>query len=123
MEEGGARTPCCANCGRVDLALKKCVRCKQASYCGAECQKAAWKQHKKACEPPKEPLEEVRAQLNASFTAADWPGVLKWEGRLDELMEGRPDAACEQILLAFTSAHALWGDELGPMGSRVTPKP
>ena len=39
----------CSHCGKQREALKRCSRCKQDSYCGAECQNAAWKGHRKSC--------------------------------------------------------------------------
>lgn len=35
----------CWNCGRTDLPLKKCSRCKKAMYCSSGCQKQAWWHH------------------------------------------------------------------------------
>jgi len=47
----------CGNCGvkhrSEGQALLKCSKCKNRSYCSAECQKKAWKVHKKVCEPTK----------------------------------------------------------------------
>jgi putative hemolysin len=48
----GKSTDACAYCGQQGGSLKKCMRCKQAAYCGAECQKAGWKIHKSNCDPP-----------------------------------------------------------------------
>ncbi len=44
----------CAGCGALDAgsAMRKCSRCLGARYCGAECQRAHWKVHKKTCAPP-----------------------------------------------------------------------
>jgi len=43
---------CCAQCGIQGVVLKRCTRCKGVFYCGAECQKVAWKLHKKTCGKP-----------------------------------------------------------------------
>jgi len=34
---------------------KACARCKTSYFCSAECQKSAWKKHKKTCKPPTTP--------------------------------------------------------------------
>lgn len=47
----------CGYCGAQDKngkALMRCGRCKGASYCGADCQKADWALHKKACKTARE---------------------------------------------------------------------
>jgi hypothetical protein len=97
----------CAHCGKQGGGVKLCSRCKQASYCGAECQNAAWKKHKKTCAPPLS-LAEVRVRVGAADVARDWRGVLKWGWRMEELLEGRSDAECVAILGAFLEAHH-WG--------------
>ncbi|KAJ1474651.1 ankyrin repeat-containing domain protein, partial [Baffinella frigidus] len=51
----------CEQCGKQGVALRRCARCKQASYCGLECQKAGWKNHKTLCAPP---LSKARATEN-----------------------------------------------------------
>ncbi|KAH6686772.1 MYND finger [Plectosphaerella plurivora] len=49
----------CANCGRntakgtTDGALKKCTGCRKVAYCGPECQKENWKQHRVDCKASK----------------------------------------------------------------------
>ena len=51
---GAAR--CCAQCGRTAAAaaaaggkLQQCARCHAARYCSADCQRAAWPQHRASC--------------------------------------------------------------------------
>eukprot|EP00187_Rhodella_violacea_P010679 CAMPEP_0174893878 /NCGR_PEP_ID=MMETSP0167-20121228/8611_1 /TAXON_ID=38298 /ORGANISM="Rhodella maculata, Strain CCMP736" /LENGTH=170 /DNA_ID=CAMNT_0016132793 /DNA_START=360 /DNA_END=875 /DNA_ORIENTATION=+ len=39
----------CSSCGRRGIVLSVCSRCKAAKYCGKDCQKQAWKEHKRLC--------------------------------------------------------------------------
>ena len=39
----------CAYCDCFLVSLKACTRCKKVKYCGKECQKKHWKDHKDAC--------------------------------------------------------------------------
>jgi len=91
----------CSHCGKEREELKRCSVCKHASYCGAVCQNAAWKKHKKTCVT----IEEVEKRVNAASEGADWRGVLKWEGRLEQLLEGQSDATCNLVLYHFKWAH------------------
>ena len=91
----------CSHCGKQRAALKRCSRCKQASYCGAECQNAAWKGHKISCVT----LDDVIARFKAAKVRKDWREVLKWEGRMEEMMERQTDAGCSAILAVFADAH------------------
>jgi len=93
----------CSHCGTECEDLKRCSVCKHASYCGAACQNAAWKKHKKTCVT----LEEVRKRVAAAAEGGDWRGVIKWEGRLEQLLGGRSDAARDATLFDFKWAHAV----------------
>ena len=103
----------CSHCGKECEELKRCSVCKHASYCGAACQNAAWKKHKKKCVT----LEEVRKRVAAAAEGDDWRGLLKWEERMDQLLEGRSDAARHNVLDNFNwahgSAHAVAWDATG----------
>ena len=66
----------CAHCDKQGAGFKRCSRCKQAWYCGAKCQNADWKGHKKTCAPPL-PLQDVAAKLKAANATRDWRGVLQ----------------------------------------------
>ena len=104
----------CTQCGKQSAGFKRCSRCKHACYCGAACQNADWKRHKTKCAPPV-PLQDVAAKIQSAHAAEDWRGVLKWEGRMEELvasveelMAQESDEACSEILQAFSRAHK-WG--------------
>jgi hypothetical protein len=92
---------CCAHCGKQGVEFKRCSTCKQTWYCGAKCQKAGWKGHKKTCEPPL-PLDDVREIL----AAGDWREVLKCEGRMEALLEYQMEDVRERVLGAYIRAHS-----------------
>ncbi|CAG8603087.1 9750_t:CDS:2 [Ambispora gerdemannii] len=39
----------CAQCGKVDEDNKRCARCRRVVYCGRDCQKTHYKEHKFVC--------------------------------------------------------------------------
>jgi hypothetical protein len=92
----------CSHCGNECAELKRCSVCKHASYCGAACQHAAWKSHKKTCVT----IEEVEKRVNAAGKSGDWRGVLMWEGRLEQILEDRSDATRVSVLHTFEWAHS-----------------
>ena len=96
----------CARCGKQGAGFKRCSRCKQACYCGAECQKADWKRHKTTCAPPVT-LQDVAAEIIAAQATGDWRGVLKWEGRMEELVARKSTLPCARILMAFATAYRM----------------
>ena len=60
----------CAACGkRPDDNLKSCSGCMATSYCGAACQKAAWKTHKRLCAKPGSTANFTSEQKQASKRA------------------------------------------------------
>jgi hypothetical protein len=44
-----AAAKACDQCGKTCNKPKRCSKCKSVWYCSAECQKKAWKKHKKEC--------------------------------------------------------------------------
>ena len=94
----------CAHCGKQGAELKRCSICKCVWYCGATCQNAAWKRHKKTCAPPLS-MGDIRAKVLAGYAASEWRDVLELEGRMEEMMKGQSDATCEMITMAFRRAH------------------
>ena len=101
------RAGICAQCCKQGAGFKRCSVSKQASYCGAACQKAAWKLHRKKCPPPV-PIMDVAVRLEAAWTAGDWEGMLQCKGRMEELMSfARSDLDYSLALSRFSNAHLL----------------
>eukprot|EP00457_Paulinella_chromatophora_P009528 gb/GEZN01009596.1/.p1 GENE.gb/GEZN01009596.1/~~gb/GEZN01009596.1/.p1 ORF type:complete len:262 (+),score=16.27 gb/GEZN01009596.1/:37-822(+) len=46
-------SPQCGHCGKRDKSLHKCARCKLIYYCNKDCQRMAWKDHKRVCKSTK----------------------------------------------------------------------
>jgi hypothetical protein len=109
----------CAHCGKTGKRFKRCSACKEALYCGAECQHANWKRHKKTCKPPLS-LYDVSENVNAANATRDWRGVLKFEGRMEELIRGlqdplvgQDDAEVANILGIFSLANRMGWNATG----------
>ncbi len=53
---------CCASCKKVEsrdyVKLRRCARCKMEFYCGAECQRRDYVNHKYLCRRPDQVIEE-----------------------------------------------------------------
>jgi hypothetical protein len=95
----------CSHCGTQGEGFKRCSRCKESSYCSAECQTAAWKRHKKTCAPPLL-WQKVLDKMDAAHAAGDWQEVLKWGWRVDELLGWQPDDWGRKVVLtSFITAH------------------
>ena len=109
---------CCSYCGTQRAALKRCSRCKQASYCGTKCQHAAWKGHKTTCVT----LDEVFEKVNAANLQKDWRELLKWEGRMEEMMESgkwHADSGCN-VLAVFSDAHRFLFNSTGSIDNALS---
>ena len=98
MEASGST---CSHCRTQGVGVKRCSRCKSASYCSADCQKAAWKGHKNMCKKD----EDVWHLLHAAQNANDWRQILKWEGRMGDLMENQTDDICHRVLALFETGY------------------
>ncbi|KAJ7624532.1 hypothetical protein FB45DRAFT_923648 [Roridomyces roridus] len=58
------RKQACAVCGNIQNEIRRCGKCKHASYCSKECQKADWPTHKVACSPTDSGLNMQRVVQN-----------------------------------------------------------
>lgn len=68
LSEMAASKATCAHCGKEGVGFQRCSTCKQISYCGAQCQKAAWKGHKKICAKPRPATELLRGVVRDTPT-------------------------------------------------------
>ncbi|KAJ6447766.1 hypothetical protein C8R45DRAFT_180799 [Mycena sanguinolenta] len=101
----------CAVCGKHEYELRRCGKCKHASYCSKECQKADWPTHKHACSAGDSGLNMMKVaqtlnastflntQLQCAFIAAF---DLLRDPRLDRPFAARVDIGVEPTdLMAF----------------------
>lgn len=107
----------CGNCGKTE-ELRRCNRCRCVSYCSAECQREAWRRHKKMCREPTEedlPLDAVLEKVRALSDADDNTGVLRWEHRLEDLLTACTGETShdeqDELLSYFACAHNHAGNE------------
>ncbi|KAJ7440827.1 hypothetical protein B0H11DRAFT_2098446 [Mycena galericulata] len=101
----------CAVCGNIKYELRRCGKCKHASYCSKECQKADWPTHKFACSAADSGVNmmKVAQTLNASsFLNMQLQGAfiaafdLLRDPRLDRVFAARVDIGVEPTdLMAF----------------------
>lgn len=63
----------CGNCGKTDLKLSLCSRCHFQKYCGKECQKAHWPEHKLVCQVGAQ--KEDHNDLGASNEEKLWNSI------------------------------------------------
>lgn len=60
----------CANPARADAALLVCSGCAEARYCGPDCQRSHWKDHKAACKAARarlDALERTRSVISSAI--------------------------------------------------------
>lgn len=56
--DGSSERRTCVVCGKTDVTVKTCSRCKTVNYCSKKCQKQNRKVHKSQCKIPDEDVEE-----------------------------------------------------------------
>ena len=112
----------CAYCKKHSTTkLKCCARCKKIYYCSSDCQKAAWKAHRKECVPAeKEPKalpltwEQVEAHGGAPVTGR----VLQVRAMLDEsvtrqVFSCKDHAGVVKRIADFTNSRSIPGLKQG----------
>uniref|UniRef100_A0A7S4ULF1 MYND-type domain-containing protein n=1 Tax=Ditylum brightwellii TaxID=49249 RepID=A0A7S4ULF1_9STRA len=113
----------CAYCGKTsDKKLLMCSRCKTYSYCGRECQKAAWPAHKKN-ECVKKETEAKKAKLTWEQVEAHGgmpaPGTLEVKAISDESYFVRQVFQCRdrvgicRRIAAYTNSQKIPGLRVG----------
>ena len=51
MQKSSLQISSCGGCGITQENMLRCSRCNQKAYCGKECQKKDWREHKPNCHP------------------------------------------------------------------------
>ena len=81
---------CAAGCGMA--GDKKCAKCKLASYCSVECQRAHWKVHKKTC---KKQEDDIKKDSNISADLAE-----KYASSIESNRRAQKRAELDSLLAA-----------------------
>lgn len=76
----------CEDCHKAPARSFTCSRCKCATYCGVDCQRSNWQEHKKVCKKQKKLLEAILEQEKNSnatekFITASNLALGEWEIR------------------------------------------
>ncbi|KAK0184854.1 hypothetical protein F5146DRAFT_938103 [Armillaria mellea] len=109
----------CYGCFKTEgpnIKISRCARCKRVSYCGTDCQKKDWPQHKAICKALDVVEKSPLAASTLTFSLADAPstdidflnmlGDQLVQNEISQIMmpfrkERRPLNTAEQNLLAF----------------------
>ena len=99
----------CSHCGAPG-ANKQCTACHSVTYCGADCQRAAWKGHKKACKA----IKRLRQSAPAPGAATEelTPGEHPFSGA---------SLAAREIVIVDAYAGYAEAPPVMPMTWRVLP--
>lgn len=93
QDEGGHKIQSCLNCktDNADKPLLTCGKCKTAKYCGKECQKAHWPEHKHFCKAVREEAEALLGPTpkHIQISPVDFVTEARVEGPRGELIWGQ----------------------------------
>lgn len=101
MAKGGN----CAVCG--EPSTTKCTRCKEVYYCGRECQRKHWKEHKSEC-------RTAKAAAKRMLKEAKLRGALEPEGPEEAALLPPPPPGT--VLHSYAAFKGLWKDAAGGGG-------
>jgi hypothetical protein len=65
-------------------------------------------------------VEDVVEMVTAAYFREDWRAVLKWEGRMEEMMDEEPYAFCNKLLWVFVAAHGWASRSTGSQGDSLS---
>lgn len=111
----------CSYCGKTGTKkLATCSRCKKPSYCGRECQSAAWSAHKKDCiktdkEPKKLHLtwEQVEVHQGAPAKGTLEVKAIKDESMMRQVFQCKDRVGMCRRIAVYTNSRQIPGLRVG----------
>jgi len=104
-------------------ASKKCARCKHSAYCGIECQKKAWPEHKIRCDQVVKWKEECASNGTASAVKANERLAARLASAINSLNAtervGNRLAAMNKILAVFFDGTQAQAQDITPESARA----
>ena len=107
----------CALCAKPCVVKQQCSTCKNTMYCGRECQVADWKQHKKRCVKPSEPLLKplqrsmMRRHVFKLEEDEAWGEIMSHYKYIDQLVMDKEPMHLQTILNVFARAYCNFPDK------------
>ena len=68
----------CSACGKTDVELMRCAQCKLTFYCGQDCQKKHWPEHKQLCKETAKAKQGEKPNAKNKNTNEEGLDALHW---------------------------------------------
>jgi len=89
----------CGYCEQACRKVLRCSKCKSVAYCGVDCQRRAWPNHKKRCAPPRH-TKSLCACCGALSEVANCDALVA-------VGSSTPCRVCGSVEIKFRAPHAI----------------
>ena len=89
----------CGYCEQACRRVLRCSKCKSVAYCGTDCQRKAWPNHKKRCVPPRH-TKSLCACCGALSEVANCDALVA-------VGSSTPCRVCGSVEIKFRAPHAI----------------